>query len=344
MTSSSALASTELPREALINFSRMTHLTMATQTHSHRRRALMRFAWLSIAAALATIGLKSLAWWLTGSVGLLSDALESSVNLVGAVVALIMLGIAARPPDDSHPFGHSKAEYFSSGLEGGLIILAAAAISATAIHRLVYPQPLDVSTLGLGLSVVASLINFAVARVLLRVGRAEESITLEADGHHLMTDVWTSAGVVAGVAVVFITGWHILDPLIALAVAANIIWSGFKVFQRSVTGLMDSALPAYELAVIEDVLARHRRHSQVSFHALRTRKAASRRFISVHVLVPGNWSVRKGHALADEIEREVQTRLPGASMITHIEPIDDPRSYQDVDLDQATSPDEPTGH
>lgn len=317
---------------------------MAVQPHSHRRRALMRFAWLSIGAAVATISLKTLAWWLTGSVGLLSDALESSVNLFGAVVALIMLGIAARPPDESHPYGHSKAEYFSSGLEGGLIILAAAAISATAIHRLIYPQPLDVSAMGLGLSIAASLINLVVARILLRVGRAEESITLEADGHHLMTDVWTSAGAVAGVAVVFMTGWHILDPLIALAVAANITWSGFQVFQRSVKGLMDSALPTQELSIIHEVLDRHRQYSQVNFHDLRTRKAASRRFISVHVLVPGNWSVRRGHELADDIEQEIQAKLPGASMITHLEPIDDPRSYQDVELDETDYPEGPAGY
>ncbi|MEX0731978.1 MAG: cation diffusion facilitator family transporter [Aquisalimonadaceae bacterium] len=317
---------------------------MTAQTHSHSRRVLMRFAWLSIAAALFTISLKTLAWWLTGSVGLLSDALESSVNLIGAVVALAVLGIAARPPDATHPYGHSKAEYFSSGVEGGLIILAAIAISATAVHRIIYPQPLDVSFVGLSASIIASMANLAVARILLRVGRAEDSITLEADAHHLMTDVWTSAGVIAGVALVFATGWQILDPLIALAVAANITWTGVKVFRRSVKGLMDAALPDDELAVIETVLARHRKPGSVEFHALRTRIAASRRFISIHVLVPGDWSVGKGHDLADRIEQEIQSVLPGASVISHLEPIEDPRSYLDIDLDQIGRPEDPHQH
>lgn len=308
--------------------------------YTDRRRTLLRYAWLSIGAALATIGLKTVAWWLTGSVGLLSDALESSVNLVGAVVALTVLSIAARPPDDAHPYGHSKAEYFSSGLESGLILLAALIIAVTAVHRLIFPQPLEVSFMGLGLSVIASVVNLAVGRILLHVGRTRDSITLEADGHHLMTDVWTSAGVILGVAVVFTTGWHILDPLIALAVAANIAWTGAGVLRRSITGLMDGALPATDVDFIRETLARYRKQGEVEFHALRTRKAAARRFVSVHVLVPGDWSVDRGHALSDSIEREIQAHLPGASMITHLEPIDDPCSYQDIELYDTDSGDD----
>ncbi len=307
---------------------------MSASSYTERRRALMRFAWLSIAAAILTISLKTLAWWLTGSVGLLSDALESIVNLVGSVIALVVLAIAARPPDQDYPFGHSKAEYFSSGVEGGLIILAAIGITAAAIERIINPRPLEAPVIGLSLSVVASIINFGVARTLLRVGQSEESITLEADGHHLMTDVWTSVGVVLGVALVFLTGWYVLDPLIALAVAANISWTGFRVFKRSVNGLMDAALPQEELKIIEDILERERRKlpGEVDFHALRSRKAAARRFISVHVLVPGRWDVQRAHDFADDIEEEIAGRLPGASVITHLEPIEDPRSYQDVDL------------
>lgn len=299
-----------------------------------RRSRLMRYAWLSIAAALVVIALKTAAWWLTGSVGLLSDALESGVNLIASVVALIVLGIAAMPADDNHPFGHTKAEYFSSGLEGGLILLAAILIAISAIDRLFNPQDLEVSALALGLSALASVINLAVARVLLQVGRREESIALESDGHHLMTDVWTSVGVLAGVALVFATGWQVLDPLIALAVAAHISWSGFVVFKRSVMGLMDTVLPEHEQQQIEAVLDRHRDPGRIDFHALRTRKAASRRFVSLHVLVPGAWDVTRGHRFTDDLENELRTLFDGTVVITHLEPIEDPSSYEDIDLDR----------
>ncbi len=294
---------------------------------------LARYAWLSIAAALATILLKGLAWWLTGSVGLLSDALESFVNLAGAIVTLLMLGIAAMPEDDNHAFGHTKAEYFASAFEGVLILLAAAAIAVAATERLIHPQPLQQVGAGLAVSVVASLINFGVARVLLRAGRRYHSIALEADAHHLMTDVWTSAGVLVGVAAVAATGWQWLDPLLALAVAANIVWTGWKLLHRSAEGLMDAALPAEQHQAVVQVLERHRGDG-LDYHALRTRQAGARQFVSVHVLVPGAWTVARGHDLAERIEVEILALLPRATVTTHIEPLEDAASWHDVGLDR----------
>ncbi len=299
-----------------------------------RRRALVRFAWLSIAASLLVIALKTLAWWLTGSVGLLSDAAESVVNLAGGIMALVMLGIAARPADHDHQYGHDKAEYFSSGLEGALILIASVGITVIAVNRLLDPQPIEMPVVGLALSVVATLINLIAARVLLGAGRREESITLEADGHHLMSDVWTSVGVIGGVAVVAVTGWYIVDPLIALLVAANISYTGWKVFIRSVNGLMDSALDEHEIAEIQRILDHYGRRHDVDFHALRTRQSGARRFISMHVLMPGDWTVQRGHDVADAIETAIQDRFNGASVITHLEPVEDPRSYRDISLDR----------
>jgi len=299
--------------------------------------SLTRYAWLSIAAALATILLKGLAWWLTGSVGLLSDALESFVNLAGAIVTLLMLGVAALPEDDNHAFGHTKAEYFASGFEGVLILLAAAAIAVAATDRLIHPQPLQQVGAGLAVSVVASLINFGVARVLLRAGRRYHSIALEADAHHLMTDVWTSAGVLVGVAAVAATGWQWLDPLLALAVAANIVWTGWKLLHRSAEGLMDAALPAEQHQVVVQVLERHRGDG-LDYHALRTRQAGARQFVSVHVLVPGAWTVARGHDLAERIEVEIRDLLPRATVTTHIEPLEDAASWHDVGLDRQPQP------
>ena len=299
--------------------------------------SLTRYAWLSIAAALATILLKGLAWWLTGSVGLLSDALESFVNLAGAIVTLLMLGVAALPEDDNHAFGHTKAEYFASGFEGVLILLAAAAIAVAATDRLIHPQPLQQVGAGLAVSVVASLINFGVARVLLRAGRRYHSIALEADAHHLMTDVWTSAGVLVGVAAGAATGWQWLDPLLALAVAANIVWTGWKLLHRSAEGLMDAALPAEQHQVVVQVLERHRGDG-LDYHALRTRQAGARQFVSVHVLVPGAWTVARGHDLAERIEVEIRDLLPRATVTTHIEPLEDAASWHDVGLDRQPQP------
>jgi len=295
---------------------------------------LERYAWLSVAAALATIGLKTLAWWLTSSVGLLSDAIESLVNLSAALLALSMLRLAAKAPDEAHPYGFSKAEYFSAGIEGALIVLAAAAIIVTALPRLVAPQPLEAPGLGLGLSVIASGINLAVAMVLLRAAKAHRSITLEADGRHLMTDVWTSAGVVAGVALVFATGWLVLDPLLALAVAAHIVWTGISLMRRSVSGLLDAALPQADLKAINAILAEYSRRYGVSFHAVRTRRAAARRFVSFHLLVPDAWTVSHAHRLSEEIEERIRELVEGAAVFTHIEPISDPASYDDQKLDR----------
>jgi len=298
------------------------------------RSALGRFAWLSIAAALATITLKVTAWRMTGSVGLLSDALESLVNLVAAVVTLLMLDVAARPPDEDHAFGHSKAEYFASGLEGALILLAAAGIGFTAAQRLLAPQPLEDVGWGVVVSMAASLVNLGVSRVLLVAARRHQSIALEADARHLMTDVWTSVGVLVAIGLVWATGWTILDPLIALAVAVQIVWTGVTLLRRSALGLLDTALAPEEQTALKAVLSRHE-GAEVQFHAVRTRQAASRRFVSMHVLVPGAWSVRRGHDLLEAIEREVSAAIPYAHVFTHLEALEDPASFQDQDLDRA---------
>jgi cation diffusion facilitator family transporter len=298
------------------------------------RSSLTRFAWLSIAAAVATITLKTVAYLLTDSVGLLSDALESLVNLAGAIMALLMLTIAARPPDESHVYGHSKAEYFASVTEGILILGAAIGIISAAINRLLQPRQMEQLGLGLGVSIAASAINLIVARILLREGRARRSITLEADSHHLMTDVWTSGGVVGGVAVAGFTGWSILDPIVAIVVALNIIWTGVRLVSRSVSGLMDTALPAQEQKLIEDVMEKYRQQG-VNFHALRTREAAARRFVSVHMLVPGEWTVHDAHHVAEDFESDIREALGGViTVFTHIEPVEDELSMEDIFLDR----------
>ena len=292
-----------------------------------------KFAALSIAAALATIALKTLAWWLTDSVGLLSDAIEGTINLAGATVALAMISVAARPPDEDHAFGYTKAEYFSSGLEGALILLAAIAIGFVAVERLITPRPIEQAGAGLAVSGAASLINYLVARRLYRAGHHYRSIALEADARHLMTDVWTSAGVIAGVAAVWATGWARLDPLIALAVAANIVWSGYRLMQRSIHGLLDRALPPEKMQALEDALERHRARG-IDFHALRTRQAGARSFVTLHVLVPADWTVARGHELAHEVEKDIRAALPDAQVLTHVEPLGYPESYQDAEFDR----------
>lgn len=297
------------------------------------RSALTRYAWLSIAAAITTMALKGSAYWLTGSVGLLSDAVESIVNLLGAVIALVVLTIAARPADDTHAYGHGKAEYFACGAEGILILIAAISIGVAAINRLIFPQPLEQAGAGLAISTAASLINFFVARILLRAGRAYRSITLEADARHLMTDVWTSAGVIAAIMAVALTGWQVLDPIIALAVAANIVWSGYHLVKRSTSGLMDSTLPPEELALLKRILEKYMQQG-VQYHALRTRQAASRRFISIHILVPGFWTVDAGHDLLEHLEADIRATLPDVTITTHLEPLDNPASHQDKELDR----------
>lgn len=298
------------------------------------RTSLTKFAWLSIGAALATIFLKAAAYFLTGSIGLLSDALESVVNLAGSIMALLMLIIAARPADEGHVYGHSKAEYFASITEGLLILGAAAGIIHAAVQRLMNLRPLEQLGVGLAVSLSASLINFIVARILLTTGRKRRSITLEADASHLMADVWTSVGVIGGVALAGITGWHILDPLIAIAVAINILWTGVQLMRRSVAGLMDAALPESDQQKIQAVIERYRQKG-VNFHALRTRQAAARRFVSIHILFPGDWTVHDAHHVAEEFEAEIRAALgSGVTVFTHLEPLEDELSMQDMFLDR----------
>ncbi len=298
---------------------------------------LAAYAWLSVAAAVATIALKTLAYWLTGSVGLLSDAVESLVNLAAAVVALIMIHIAARPPSEEHAYGFSKAEYFASGFEGALIFVAAIAIIAAAVQRLLAPVALEQLGIGLLLSGAATVVNLLVGRLLIRTGRRRNSIALEADGHHLMTDVLTSVGGHRCVAGVLLTGWQRLDPIIAIGVALNILWTGYQLLRRSALGLLDRAVPPQQRAAIGAVLARYEAEG-VKFHALRTRQAAGRSFVSVHVLVPGAWTVQRGHELLEEIERDIRGALPNTVVFTHLEPVEDPASFLDGDLDREPGP------
>jgi cation diffusion facilitator family transporter len=294
---------------------------------------LTRYAWLSIIAAIVTITLKTSAYILTGSVGLLSDAIESLVNLAAAIVALIALSILTRPANDEFTFGFSKVEYFSSGFEGGMILLAAASIIINAIPRLIHPVPLEQVGLGLAISVIASLINLGVALVLMRAGKRYNSITLEADGRHLMTDVWTTGGVLIGIALVELTGFVRLDPLIAIAVAINIVFTGYRLLVRSGKGLMDITLPAEEIDKVKSILDNYQ-NDGVRYHALRSRQAAARKFMVVHLLVPGDWTVRQGHQLAEQVETEIIKAIPFSNIATHIEPIEDPLSEQDIHLDR----------
>jgi cation diffusion facilitator family transporter len=297
------------------------------------RAFLTRYAWVSIFAALLTMGLKTVAWYVTGSVGLLSEAVESIVNLAGGIMALTMLTVAARPPDDEHAYGHGKAEYFSSGVEGTLILLAAGSIGWAAVARLIAPKPLAAIGAGLAVAVVASLVNLGVALLLLRTSRKYDSITLEANAQHLLTDVWTSVGVVLGVGAASLTGWGWLDPVVALIVAANIIWTGVKIVRRSVAGLMDQAIPSGDLAAIQGRLDVYRRDG-VQFHALITRQAGAQKFVSVHVLVAGDWTVRRGHQLLERIEADIRRAVPAALVFTHLEPLDDPASWADEKLER----------
>lgn len=284
---------------------------------------LSKFAWLSIAAAIATILLKAEAYFLTGSVGLLSDALESFVNLAGAIMALAMLAIASKPPDSDHNFGHGKAEYFSSGFEGALIVVAAISIAYAAGLRLLNPKPIEKLDIGLAVSIGASVINFLVARILGKAGQRYNSITLEANSRHLMTDVWTSAGVLTGVGAVKITGWLWLDPAVAIIVAISILLTGFRLVSKSISGLMDIALQPEEQALITDIMSKYSQNGLVEYHELCTRQAGTKKFVSMHVLVPGSWSVQKGHQLVEDIEDEISASIQGVTVITHLEPIEE---------------------
>ena len=296
------------------------------------RENLSRYIWLSIAAAILTIALKATAYFYTDSIGLLSDSLESIINLIAAVFALVMIKIAAAPPDDDHAFGHDKAEYFASGIEGTLIFIAAGGIIYSAIPRLLAPLPIENVGFGLVISLIATAINLAVGIVLLRVGKKHRSIVLEADGRHLMTDVWTTAGVIIGIFIVGLTGWMIIDPIIALLVALNIIWTGFQLIKRSALGLMDTAISPETTEDIIHVLDEYVAKQGIDYHALRTRQSGSRHFISVHILVPDEWTVQKGHDLTEEIELEICRVVPESIVFTHLEPLEDPLSFEDLEL------------
>ncbi|MGM0384906.1 MAG: cation diffusion facilitator family transporter [Actinomycetota bacterium] len=292
---------------------------------------LRKFAWLSIGAAVVTIALKTAAWVMTGSVGLLSDAAESVVNLVAAVVALIALTVAASPATDRYTYGRTKAEYFSAAIEGMMIFVAASVILVSAVERFINPRPLENVGIGLLVSMVAAAVNGAVALVLLRAGRRYRSLTLAADGHHLMTDVVTSVGVVVGVGLVWLTGWDRLDPIVAFAVGVNIIVTGIRLLTESMRGLLDVTIPEEENARITEILRRHTTE-QTGFHGLQTRVSGRERYASVHVLVPDDWTVHRGHAFIDEVERELREAVPGLIVLTHLEPISDPASYEDIPL------------
>jgi cation diffusion facilitator family transporter len=298
-----------------------------------QRPSLTRFAWLSLVVAIATVTLKLLAYALTGSVALLSDALESLVNVLAGGMAVAMLWLAQQPPDEEHQYGHSKAEYFSSGLEGTLILAAALAIGWTAFRRLLNPMPLDQTSLGLLIVGSATILNFIVAQVLLRAGRRGGSITLEANARHLMTDVWTSIAVIAGVALVAFTGWLQLDAVIAIAVALHIILTGIDLMRRSALGLLDTAIDSREQKDIREILNRYEEQG-IAFHAVRTRQSGGRCFVSMHVLVPGAWSVRRGHELLEDVEAEIRSALPTATVFTHLEPLEDPVSWDDVGIER----------
>jgi len=297
-------------------------------------KSLKKFIYLSIFAAVITISLKGTAWWMTGSVGLLSDALESCVNLLAALIALVAITIAEKPADDEHAFGHTKAEYFSSAIEGGLIIVAACSIVWSAYPRLQDPQPLENLGVGLLVSLAASLINLVVALILLREGKKSHSITLSADGKHLMTDVWTSVGVLLAIGLVKLTGWLILDPIIAMLVALNIVWTGYRLMHESARGLIDTAIPSEERQQIETIFDQYRQNG-IEFHSLMTRQAGQRKFVSVHILVPGEWTVQKGHDLLEVIEARVRDHFPfPVTVFTHLEPVEDPVSHSDIGIDR----------
>jgi cation diffusion facilitator family transporter len=295
------------------------------------RASLARWAWLSVAAAVLTLALKLAAWWWTGSIGLFSDAMESFVNLAAALFAVLALRVADQPADHNHQYGHDKIEYFSGGFEGSLILLAAGAIAWAAIDRLLHPVPLHGFDLGLLLAVIASLINGVVGWKLLQIGRQHHSLTLESDGHHLLTDVWTSVGVIGGLVVIGLGGWWWLDPVIALVVAANIVWTGASLLRRAWQGLMDEALDDETAAQIEAVLDQCCGES-LQWHALRHRRAGRRMFATVHVLVPGDWRVQRAHDLAERIEQQMHAALPSLHIVIHLEPLEDERAYRDLEL------------
>ena len=283
---------------------------------------------MSIIVSVVVFGMKMAAWWATGSVGLLSDALESTVNIVAAVVALFALRTAMKPADAMHHFGRGKAEYFSASIEGFMILLAALIIVYTAIDRIISPRELEQIGWGLTISTVAAVINGGAALILLRAGKLHRSPVLIADGKHLMTDVWTSVGVIVGVGLVVVTGWNRLDGIVALAVGLNIIVTGINLLRSSTAGLMDKALSDDDHLKIVNVLTKYE-SDEVKFHALQTREAGRQRFVSMHVLVPGAWTIQKGHDLSENLEADIIAELPETIITTHVEPLEDERSWAD---------------
>jgi cation diffusion facilitator family transporter len=286
------------------------------------RENLTRYAWLSIAAAIVTIALKAAAYWFTGSVGLLSDALESLINLAAAIVALFTLKIAAAPADEDHAFGHDKAEYFSSGIEGTLIFLAALSIIYAAIGRLIAPRELEQLGIGLMVSGAATAVNLAVGLILIRVGKKHHSLVLEADGHHLMTDVWTSVGVIIGVSLVNMTGWLRLDPIVAILVAVNIIWTGFTLIKRSVLGLMDTVVAPEIQYIAEEVLKKFAEREGITYENFRSRQSGMKKFFYVDIQFPNGWTIYRVHQIADRIEIEIQEKIPNSTVFSHLEPFE----------------------
>lgn len=290
--------------------------------------------YLSIAAAIVTILLKFYAYYITGSMGFFSDALESFVNLIAAVIGLIMLQISEKPADEGHEFGHTKAEYFSSAIEGALILLAALSIIYSAIPRLIEPVPLENISIGLLISLGASLVNLGVGQVLIRNGKKRNSLLVEADGKHLMTDVWTSTGVICGIFLVKLTGWLILDPIIAIIVALNIVYTGYRLISRSASGLMDASISEEEMKKIK-VYLDSLKEKNMEYHSLMTRQAGQRKFISFHLLVPGSWTVQQGHDNADMVEESIEDMFSEPVTVTsHLEPVEDPSSLNDIGIDR----------
>lgn len=305
--------------------------SVASRTSEHT--SLTRYAWLSIAAAIATMGIKAAAYGITGSVSLLSDAMESIVNVVAALAALFALRAAEAPPDAEHEHGHEKIEYFASGFEGALILAAGVGILVSAFFRWSDPKPLESLWLGGLLGALASVVNFAVARVLVREGKRHGSLVLQADAAHLMSDVWTSVAVLVGLGLVMATGLVWLDPVVAALMALFILKTGVVLIHRSTNGLLDVSLPPEERAPIEALLESFKAEG-AAWHALRTRQAGTRRFISVHVLVPGAWSVQRGHDLLEKVEAALRSTHPKTTVFTHLEPVEDPHAYADQELDR----------
>jgi cation diffusion facilitator family transporter len=290
---------------------------------------LLKFAYLSIVTGIVVFSLKLGAWMLTGSVGLLSDALESTVNIVAAVIALFALKTAMKPADEKHHFGRGKAEYFSASIEGFMILFAALIIVVTAAERFINPREIEQLGWGLAISTGASILNGVVAVTLIRAGKKYRSPVLNADGRHLMTDVWTSVGVIIGVGLVQLTGWLRLDALVAMAVGVNIVITGLKLLRDSTSKLMDKSLSEEDHQTIVDVLKKFET-DEVKFHALQTRESGRHRFVSMHVLVPGAWTIQQGHNLSEDLEQMIIQELPDTTVQTHVEPIEDPRSWEDI--------------